>query len=299
MKILIGYDGSDCAKSALNDLQRAGLPAQAEAMILTAADVFIPQQPSIENAAEVLYPQYIPQTVKLAWERNKQQFDEAQKLADEAADILQVKFPGWQIKSAARAETPHWAIIGEAKELHPDLVVVGSQGRSALGRAIFGSVSQKVLYESGCSVRIARGRETAATDPIRLVLGTDGSPDANAMLETVLSRQWQTDTQVKLVTAAESFDPYGDQPSEQMDRIHDIQRLAEEKLREGGLNVISMVKEGDPKHILLHEAESWNADCIFLGAQGLRFLERIMLGSVSSAVAARATCSVEIVRRKR
>jgi len=298
MKILIGYDGSDCAKSALSDLQRAGLPTVAEALILTAADVFIPQQPTIENAEEVLYPQYIPQAVKLAWERNKQQFDEAQKLADEAADILRVKFPDWQIKSAARAETPHWAIILEAKELQPDLVLVGSQGRSALGRMFFGSVSQKVLYESGCSVRIARGRDKPVTDPIRLVVGTDGSPDADTMLEAFLSRNWPKDTQVKLVTAVESYHPYGEQLSTQMDRIRDIQKLAEEKLRKAGLNVIPIVKEGDPKHILLHEAESWSADCIFLGAQGVRFLERIMLGSVSSAVAARATCSVEIVRRK-
>jgi hypothetical protein len=34
MKILIAYDGSDCADAALDDLQRAGLPADAEAQIV-------------------------------------------------------------------------------------------------------------------------------------------------------------------------------------------------------------------------------------------------------------------------
>ncbi len=298
MKILIGYDGSDCAKAALDDLQRAGLPADADVLVLTAAEVFIPDQPGTEATAEELYPQYIPQAVKLAWERNKQEFEEAKSLAAEAAGILQARFPGWKIESTARAETPHWAIIGEANEQRPDLVVVGSQGRSTVGRIFFGSVSQKVLYETACSVRIGRGRETAVSDPVRLVIGADGSPDANAMLEAVVARNWQKDTEVKLVTVVESFHHYGDQPNAQMDRVHEIQESAEKKLRDAGLYVIPVVKEGDVKHILLDEAESWRADCIFLGAQGLRFLERIVLGSVSSVVAARAGCSVEIVRRK-
>ncbi len=298
MKILIGYDGSDCARAALTDLQRAGLPADAEVLVLTAAEVFIPNQPGPEASTEELYPQYVPQAVKMAWERNKQELEEAKKLAAEAAGTLRAAFPGWKVESTGRAETPHWAIIGEAKSLRPDLVVVGSQGRSAVGRMFFGSVSQKVLYESGCSVRIGRGRETAASDPVRLVVGVDGSPDSDAMLESLVARNWQKDTEVKLVTVVEPVHHYGSQPNAQMDRIHGIQESAERKLREAGLYVIPVVKEGNARQILLDEAESWSADCIFLGAQGLQFLERIVLGSVSSAVAARAACSVEIVRRK-
>ena len=56
-----------------------------------------------------------------------------------------------------------------------------------------------------------------------------------------------------------------------------------------------VVKEGDPKRVLIEEAEQWGADCIFVGARGLRRLERFLLGSVSTAVAARAHCSVEVV----
>lgn len=35
MKILIAYDGSDCADAALTDLQRAGLPSDVEAIVLS------------------------------------------------------------------------------------------------------------------------------------------------------------------------------------------------------------------------------------------------------------------------
>jgi hypothetical protein len=34
MKVLIAYDSSSCADAALNDLQCAGLPQKAEALIL-------------------------------------------------------------------------------------------------------------------------------------------------------------------------------------------------------------------------------------------------------------------------
>jgi len=40
------------------------------------------------------------------------------------------------------------------------------------------------------------------------------------------------------------------------------------------------------------------ADCIFVGARGVRGLERFLSGSVSSAVAMNAPCSVEIVHRR-
>jgi nucleotide-binding universal stress UspA family protein len=47
--------------------------------------------------------------------------------------------------------------------------------------------------------------------------------------------------------------------------------------------------------LLIAEAESWGADCIFVGARGMGRIGRFLLGSVSSAVAARAHCSVEVV----
>jgi len=60
--------------------------------------------------------------------------------------------------------------------------------------------------------------------------------------------------------------------------------------------VSTLVVDGDPKALLPREAERWQADSIFVGARGVRGVERFLLGSVSAAVAARAPCSVEVVR---
>jgi hypothetical protein len=42
MKILIAYDGSEGAESAIDDLKRAGLPGCAGAMVLTIAEELYP-----------------------------------------------------------------------------------------------------------------------------------------------------------------------------------------------------------------------------------------------------------------
>ena len=63
-----------------------------------------------------------------------------------------------------------------------------SHGRSALGRIVLGSVSQAVLREAPCAVRIVRGRVGASDAPMRLIIGFDGSPDAEAAVQAVAER---------------------------------------------------------------------------------------------------------------
>jgi nucleotide-binding universal stress UspA family protein len=74
-----------------------------------------------------------------------------------------------------------------------------------------------------------------------------------------------------------------------------VESVAEE-LREAGLAADAMVLDGEPNRQLLQEAERWGANCIFLGAKGHGKISRFVIGSVSASVAARALCSVEVVR---
>ena len=73
--------------------------------------------------------------------------------------------------------------------------------------------------------------------------------------------------------------------------------IARHIFERGGLTVKSVIREGEAKSVLMAEAESWGADSIFVGSRGLdSALKRFLLGGVSSAVVANATCSVEVVR---
>ncbi len=51
-----------------------------------------------------------------------------------------------------------------------------------------------------------------------------------------------------------------------------------------------------PKLAVLDEAKKWGAHLIVVGSHGRRGLERLLLGSVSEAVAMHAHCSVDVIR---
>lgn len=42
LKLLLAYDGSTSAETALDDLLRAGLPAETDAIVISVADIFVP-----------------------------------------------------------------------------------------------------------------------------------------------------------------------------------------------------------------------------------------------------------------
>jgi nucleotide-binding universal stress UspA family protein len=57
--------------------------------------------------------------------------------------------------------------------------------------------------------------------------------------------------------------------------------------------------EGNPRTAILSEAKAWGAETIFIGARGLGVLDRLLLGSVSTAVVTHADCAVEVIRNTR
>jgi nucleotide-binding universal stress UspA family protein len=130
-----------------------------------------------------------------------------------------------------------------------------------------------------------------------LLIGVDGSSDARAAVAAVAKRVWPADTESRVLIALDDVvSGVIDQIEGGRVWIHETLEHAGEKLRVAGLTVSSLIKKGDPKSVLAAEAEKWGADCIFVGARGLGRFERFRLGSVSAATAARAHCSVEVVR---
>jgi nucleotide-binding universal stress UspA family protein len=114
-------------------------------------------------------------------------------------------------------------------------------------------------------------------------------------------RQWPPATEVRVVVVedvrAESATQWVERDKEERAWVDKIADGAVEILRLGELNASSVILQGDPKRALVAEAEKHGADSIFMGSAGFsNRLERFLLGSVSAAVAARAHCSVEVVR---
>ena len=159
MKVLIGYDGSECADAALDDLSQAGLPTTGEFRILSVAEVWLPPPPpSSYEIIEEARNARSPADLQRDFSRRCVAAKEMLALAGRASERVQTLFPNWKVSADSSCGSPAWELVAIADEWNPDLIVVGSHGRTALGRFVLGSVSQRVLTEARCSVRIARGR---------------------------------------------------------------------------------------------------------------------------------------------
>ncbi len=314
MKLIVAYDGSKCSEAALDDLVRAGLPDSGEALVISVAEVWLPPKngngfANWELTGIKLDPQTLA-TIQKHYEKNEKAVAEAETLANHAKKRLQRIFPHWQIKAETTYGSPAWEILARADEFKPDLILVGSHGRSAISRFFLGSISQKILTEAHCSVRVARGRIEVDPAPMRILIGFDGSKGARAAVESVNDRSWRQDSEIRLVAATEQITPsaigrFIPPVAHMVEDINESEREWIEKLADNALTILRSknisaslhIHSGNPKDVLVEEAEHWNADCIFVGANafGSR-VERFLLGSTSAAVASRAHCSVEVVR---
>ena len=315
MKILIAYDGSESADKGIDNLSRAGLPSEADALVVSVAEVWLPPQSDIE-ALDDTFPLQIPAGLKRARAHAAQIVKEAQELAERGSKRVKQIFPGWRVNHEATNGSPAHELLNRAREWQPDLIVVGSNGRTALGRFVLGSVSQKVLTEAQTSVRVARQTTGTGTSAIRIILGVDGSAGAQEAVRTVAGRGWTPGSEVRVVIAEDllignSVYPLGPPVNEFVDEVNEAERklsegIAEKAVKElrtelenKSVTVSSSVVTGDPKRVLVQHAEEFGADCIFTGATGFSNpIERFLVGSVSAAVAARAHCSVEVVRAR-
>jgi nucleotide-binding universal stress UspA family protein/predicted transcriptional regulator len=296
IKIVIGYDGSEYADAALYDLCRAGLPHDAQALIVSVAEGVIPP-PDSEAIEKALTSRRVASAVA----RASQALTQAQEYARLGGERVKSLLPRWEVRTEYLTGPPADALMWRAMDWGADLIVVGSQGRSALGRIFLGSVSRKVVTEARCSVRVARasaGKGRKDDRSVRIIIGLDGSSCARTAVEAVAAREWPAGAEARVVTATKPFHMYGETPAMQESRVRVFQDAAMAELSEAGLAASSKMIEGDPKSVLIDEANVWGANCILVGSRGLSgALQRFFLGSVSTGVVTGAPCSVEVVRQ--
>jgi nucleotide-binding universal stress UspA family protein len=305
-RLLIAYDGSPAADVAIEDLRIAGLPEQLEVKVLSVAEVILPSEPP-DNPPS---PDSISPWHRQIIEESKAEVAAMRRLAEGASERVQGLYPGWKVEPVVEADSPAWAVNTRAKQWKADLILLGAHSHSAVHRWILGSVAHQIAVEAPCSVRIARGhRHGGANTPLRNMIAVDGSIDSRQVIQSIANRSWPRATQFQVVTVIDpkmktavhwpspESDHWVKQHFQEFDEW--LCRMVDEsahRLKEHGHEVESPILEGKPKHELLQQAERWGADCIFLGARGLQHRDRYLLGSLASAMAVRAPCSVEIVR---
>lgn len=192
---------------------------------------------------------------------------------------------------------------GDARHLIPffarkwssDLIFVRAHVRKDVFHWMLGSVARAVVSDAPCTVQIVRDapedRSHSLHSGRRVLLATDGSETSTAAARAVADRPWPEASEFRVVSVEE---PWAIKSST-LDPQEAISS-AEQVLTSAGLNAHGVVLSGNAKEVILEEARKWNADLIVVGSHGRRGFKRVLLGSVSDAVAMNAHCSVVVVR---
>jgi len=146
---------------------------------------------------------------------------------------------------------------------------------------------------------------------MKILLPVDESACSAEAIHAVTERPWPAGTTIRVLSAVESvgypemgpmmFDAGGAFEKLQQQRTKEASRLTKRvanTLAAHGLATETVVHDGDPRSVIVDEAEDWKADLIVLGSHGYSGLKRWLLGSVAQSVVSHAPCSVEVVRHR-
>lgn len=149
MRILIGVDDSAYSHEIVGWLKRNNWPKDAQVTVLSVAPRAMvayasPEYPASAYSADV--------------------FEEQMKLHQDIAQTYEGQLRELGLRTDARVleGDPREAIVTTAREIGADLVVVGSHGRTGLGRLVMGSVASHVVTHAPCSVLVVKLKGAAA-----------------------------------------------------------------------------------------------------------------------------------------
>jgi nucleotide-binding universal stress UspA family protein len=145
---------------------------------------------------------------------------------------------------------------------------------------------------------------------MKILLATDGFPHSQVAVDEVVRRPWPSGSTIRVMSVIQPYTPPAtefvlagatleDISQQQVSSAEQITRRAADALKETGLSIETAVREGDPRSVIVDEADEWGADLIVVGSHGRTGLTRWLLGSVAQAIVGHASCSVEVVRQRR
>ena len=288
MKILLAVDSS----------------AQSDLAIKAVAGRPWPQSTAVE-VLSVVEPVYAAE-VPILIETLKQRADEAVQAA-----ARQLGLSGIEANTLVLCGNTKGVIVEHARSARADFIVVGTHTITTVRHFLHGSVARAVVRFAPCSVEVVRG--DAGAGALKILLATDGSGYSEAAAQSLAERPWPAGIEVRIVSVADHHTrlsaiatrPHFDRQAmerleeEAMRRAQQAVASAEKMIRHGHLAISGTVTvpSGVPAEIILKEASAWGANLIVLGSHGHGGLTRLVLGSVSEAVATLAQCSVEVIRR--
>lgn len=212
------------------------------------------------------------------------------------ADLLREE--GFDVETHVVRGTPHRRINGLAEQVDADLIVVGSRGKSPLRERFIGGTARDVARTAVRPLLVQRIVEEDDEPEVanehlfqRVLYATDFSENAERAFEQFRHLQEATQEATLLhVTPPER--------RSEPDVVDDAEeRLAElaDRLETMGIETRTMVREGEAVEEILATEREVQPTTVLMGSRGRSRIRRLLLGSTSEKVTARASCNVLLV----
>ncbi|QCC60164.1 universal stress protein [Natrinema thermotolerans] len=208
-----------------------------------------------------------------------------------------VEDAGFDVETHVVRGTPHRRINGIAEAVGASLTVVGSRGKSPLENRVIGSTARNLARTTVVPLLVNRiEREADEPDVVRehlfrrVLYATDFSENAERAFEafSYLRHATQEATLVHVETPKDPGLPEDDDPEA---------RLAElaTRLEDWGIETRTVVRRGDPADEILAAEAEYEPTTTLVGSRGHSRLRRLLLGSVSEDIVARADGNVMLI----
>jgi len=172
-------------------------------------------------------------------------------------------------------------LMDTARELAADLIVLG--GREPSGKRAFGSVAEYVLTHTRVPVLIAR---THAHSSVVIAAVDVDDPEHPAVDHALALGEPPVSAEVIVTYAVPDNETLDADASLVLKQIRRRFPRASGDVR---------IEHGEPASAVVALAERSNAELIVVGTHARKGLARFVVGSVASAVARKASCSVLVV----
>ena len=204
----------------------------------------------------------------------------------------------------------HAEILEAADRMNPDLIVMGTHGRSGFQHVMLGSVAEKVLHKARYPVLTVprRAPDAVPRGPVpfaRILCGVDFSECSLAALRHAISLAADAGARVDVLSVVQLIPMYETMSGVPMyypgllgDLKADIWKRLNSVVAEAApeMPVERIVTMGSPHREIVRVATERNAELIVLGAYSHGPIDHMFFGSTTNHVVHQARCPVLTVR---
>jgi nucleotide-binding universal stress UspA family protein len=201
-------------------------------------------------------------------------------------------------------------ILEVADEIKPDVIVMGTHGRSGIQHLMLGSVAEKVLRKARYPVLTVpqRGPDAVPVGPApfaRILCGIDFSDCSLAALRHAVSLASRAGAHLDVLSVVQLIPMYETTgtvplyyPGLLDDLKGDIRKRLDTTVTDAapGMDVERLVTVGSPYREILRIAGERKADVVVLGAYSHGTIDHTFFGSTTNHVVRQAACPVLTVR---